>query len=83
MHKHLFKVSKISLEQRPSHSVKLHRIRTPYSPDTDSVLPYKAKRSPYRENTYSVFGEISRTIKLHNLSFPNFHKYMYFKAVFH
>ena len=32
------------------HSVKLHRIRTPYSPDTGCVLP------PYRENmgSYSV-----------------------------
>ena len=32
----------------------------PYSPDMDCVLPYKAIRSPYRENTGSVFGGGSR-----------------------
>ena len=41
------------------HSMKLHRIRTPYSPDTDRVLPYKAIRNPYRENTGCVFGGVS------------------------
>ena len=43
--------------------MKLHRIRTPYSPDTDCVLPYKAIRSPYRGNTGSVFGGVSRCVK--------------------
>ena len=46
-------------EKRSFNSMKLHRIRTAYSSDTDCVLPYKAIRSPYRENTGSVFGGVS------------------------
>ena len=42
------------------HSVKVHWVRTTYSPDTDCVLPYKAIRSPYLKNTGSSFGRLSR-----------------------
>ena len=66
-----------SVEDTNTHIVKLHRIQTPYSPDTDCVLSYKAIRSPYWENTGSIFGGVSRC----DLCFPCYRKYKNIKNI--
>ena len=55
------KRNSVYVQESLLHSVKLHRIRTPYSPDRDSVLPavrIGRTRGPYSVEFHAVLVDI-------------------------